>query len=360
MADAAAQLFTMLTLWMLLRGRHSHPWGYGLLAGLSFGLAFFIRHPQLPLGLAALSTVLILEKPLRYKLSLLLSFGLAALMTAIPDLTYHHTAFGGWLKTESTEWFLLSVNNMAQSFFSVFRQGILRREELGFLIPFAGVGGVLLWHRYRRALFVLMAGFLGVFGFHLCYAALRPRDLIAILPVLYLFTSYGFVAAWIWAMKKPRLVSSVSILCCLVFLFARTYRSLELPWRNDVITFGYVSRSQYQAFAELSSLIPENAIVASMLNSGAIALYAQRTAIHPAPWTSQDLHRVINHLHTTYRSFYVLDDGEEMAAVLASLQPVYRLEVQGTFELPFFAQGGGNLPQSAVLYLVRTQETTND
>ena len=39
MGDAAAQLFTMLTLWLLLRGARTRPTLHGLFAGLSFGAA---------------------------------------------------------------------------------------------------------------------------------------------------------------------------------------------------------------------------------------------------------------------------------------------------------------------------------
>ncbi|MBN1581078.1 MAG: glycosyltransferase family 39 protein [Anaerolineae bacterium] len=355
MADAAAQLFTLLTCWLLLRGRHTRPVVYGFLAGASFGMLYFIRHPQLPLGIAVLVTFFLLNKPLKHKLGLVLAFGLGAGLLAVPDLYYHHTVFGHWLTSESTEWFLLSVNNIGRSFFGILEAGILRREELGFVIPFVFVGLGVLWHRHHQAAGVLASGFLAVLVFHLCYAAIRPRDLIAILPLLYLCAAYGFVTVWKRFQSSPSLPRIIGIICCLVLLFARTSRSLELPWRKDVITFGYISRAQSRAFIRLNDLLPENAIVASMLNSGAIELYTGHTAVHPAPWSQQELDRWLDALDKRGIAFYLLSDGEELAPVLAQLELSYQIEFVARLNLPVFAYGGGNLPQSAVLYRIQAQ-----
>lgn len=54
MADAAAQTFSILTLLCLLRARRGDSLRWGALGGASFAMAYFVRHPQLPLGLAAL------------------------------------------------------------------------------------------------------------------------------------------------------------------------------------------------------------------------------------------------------------------------------------------------------------------
>ena len=92
--------------------------------------------------------------------------------------------FGCWLYSESTEWFLISGRNVGPSAFSVLEQGLLRREELGYLVPLVGLGIWRLWRRQRAPLAVLGGGSIAVFAFHLFYQALRPRDLIAILQAL--------------------------------------------------------------------------------------------------------------------------------------------------------------------------------
>jgi hypothetical protein len=355
MADAAAQLFTVLTLWLLLRACRGRTVLYGLLAGASFGAAYYVRHPQLPLGVAALAAGLYVARgarPLKSLLALLAPFALAAFLVAIPDLLYHKTIFGGWLRTESTEWFLMSIRNVGQSLFAALQHGLLRREELGFVAPFAVYGGWLLWRRHRWPAWVLAAGVSGVFVFHLCYAALRPRDLIAILPVLYLCAAYGFVAAWRWGQGRRTVAAALWLVGCAVLLSVRSYRTLAMPWREDVITFGHVSVAQRQALDELRTITPQDAVIASMLNGGAIELHAGRQAVHPAPWTADELFTWVDALSSLERPFYALDDGEEMAPVLERLASRYVLRPVETLDLPYFALGGGNLPRSAVLYRV--------
>jgi hypothetical protein len=195
-------------------------------------------------------------------------------------------------------------------------------------------------------------GTLAVFLFHLCYAALRPRDLIAILPVLYVCAAYGFVEAWRWCVARRSVAAALMLVCCAVLISVRSLRTLAMPWRQDVITFGHVSAAQRQAFETLREVTPSGAVVASMLNGGAIELHAGRQSVHPAPWTAAEMQIWTDALHARGHEFYVLDDGEEMGAVLARLADAYSLRLVTQLGLPYFAVGGGNLPRTAVLYQV--------
>jgi len=148
------------------------------------------------------------------------------------------------------------------------------------------------------------------------------------------------------------LAAALLLICCAILVSARSVRTLAMPWRDDVITFGHVSAGQRQAFERLHEMTPPNAVVGSMLNGGAIELHAGRQAVHPAPWTDAELQMWSQALHARRRPFYVLDDGEEMGAVLARLDDAYTLHPVGQLSLPYFALGGGNLPRTALLYRV--------
>lgn len=361
MADAAAQLFSVLTLWLLLRGGRARPVLHGALAGVCFAVAYWVRHPLLPLGAAAVSAALSssLSRARRVcdaRWALLIPFALAALIVALPDLVYHKVAYGGWLVSESSEWFLISARNTGRALSGVLQEGLLRREETGYLAPLILYGAWLLWRRHRRAAWVLGTGFLAVFAFHLLYEALRPRDLIAILPLLYFPAAYGWVNAWRRLCWRKTLGGAVLLFCLLVALFARSYQVLALPWRTGVTTFGHVPASQAREFVRLGGRTPENAVVGSMLNSGAIELHARRAAVHPTPWTDQELYAWTDALLDEGRPFYVLDDGEEMPPLLERLEAQYRLRPITTLGLPYFALGGGSLPRPARLYEVLPPE----
>jgi hypothetical protein len=371
MADAAAQLFTVLTLWLLLRGGRARTARaallHGALAGACFGAAYWVRHPLLPLGAAAVATLLFAElrqsretlssEEQRYTVqrprwALLGSFALAALLVALPDLVYHKTAYGGWLTSESSEWFLISARNVGRALSGVLQQGLLRREETGYLAPLVLYGAWLLWRLHRRAFAVLGAAFLAVFAFHLAYEALRPRDLIAVLPLLYLCAAYGWVSAWQRLRWRKTPGAAVLLVCLAVLLFARSTHVLSLPWRTDVTTFGHLPAAQAAVFERLGDLTPKTAVIGSMLNSGAIELYAGRTAIHPTPWTDQELYAWTDALLAQGRPFYLLDDGEEMPPLIERMEPRYRLQPVAVLGLPYFALGGGGLPRPARLYEV--------
>jgi hypothetical protein len=406
MADAAAQLFTVLTLWLLLRGGRARTIRavalHGALAGLSFGAAYWVRHPLLPLGAAAVAAALFgaLRVPLsrtrrgslfrsrrgstfrscrdhvstpsdaqdqdretwsrgehkstppRSWWVLLLAFALAALLVALPDLAFHKRAYGGWLTSESSEWFLISAKNVGRALSGVLQQGLLRREEIGYLAPLALYGVWLLWRLHRRAALVLGTAFLAVFAFHLLYEALRPRDLIAVLPLLYLCAAYGWVNAFRRLRWHKTPGAAVLLVCLSVLLFARSTHVLSMPWRSDVTTFGHVPATQADAFRQLGKLTPENAVIGSMLNSGAIELHADRIAVHPAPWTDAELYAWADALLSRGQPFYLLDDGEEMPPLIERIESRYLLQHVATLGLPYFALGGGGLPRPAHFYEV--------
>jgi len=102
----------------------------------------------------------------------------------------------------------------------------------------------------------------------------------------------------------------------------------------------------------LRALTPSNAVIGSMLNSGAIELHADRQAVHPAAWSQRELYVWVDALSLRGQPFYVLDDGEEMAPVLSRLEERYALRQVQALDLSYFAIGGGNLPRQAYLYLV--------
>jgi hypothetical protein len=388
MADAAAQLFTVLAMWLLLRavrvgGTPRAGVALGAVAGAAFGAAYLIRHPQLPLGVAAVAVAGLLARGRTAKavptngrlpgrslallgqrlpgwrrgMTLLLAFAGAALLVALPDLLYHRAVFGGWLHTESTEWFLISGRNVARSAFALLEGGVLRPEELGYLVPLLAVGAWRLWRRQRAALAVVGSGAVAVLAFHLFYEALRPRDLIPLFPVAYLCVAAGLWALWRWAARQRTLLAALCLLASAVLLGARSWETLAAPWRDDVITFGHVRAAQRAAFEDLRALTPADAVIGSMLNGGAIELHAGRGAVHPAPWREEELAVWVDALLAEGRPFYVLDDGEEMGPVLRTLvrwrlEGRYRLREVKTLNLPYFALGGGNLPRTAVLYRV--------
>jgi hypothetical protein len=88
MADAAAQLWTVLTLWLALRAsRSGQPVALGALTGICFGMAYLVRHPQLPLaaGVVAAAWLLWRDKGRRPAAAFLVAFGLSAAAGALPD-----------------------------------------------------------------------------------------------------------------------------------------------------------------------------------------------------------------------------------------------------------------------------------
>jgi len=135
-------------------------------------------------------------------------------------------------------------------------------------------------------------------------------------------------------------------------LLARSYRTLALPWRENVTTFGHVPAAQAREFARLGALTPENAVIGSTLNGGAIELLSDRTAIHPAPWSDDELYAWTDALLAKGRPFCLLDDGEEMPPLLERMSLRYRLQPISSLSLPYFALGGGGLPRPARLYQV--------
>jgi hypothetical protein len=141
-------------------------------------------------------------------------------------------------------------------------------------------------------------------------------------------------------------------LSLVVLLFARSAHTLGMPWRTDTTTFGHVSRDQAREYTRLGELTPENAVIGSMLNGGAIELHSDRQAIHPTPWTDEELYAWTDALLAEGRPFYLLDDGEEMPPLLERMSPRYRLSPVSSLSLPYFALGGGGLPRPARLYQV--------
>ncbi len=357
MADAAAQALSLLTLLCLVRARQNDSLPWNVLGGASLALAYFVRHPQIFVALAALPLLWDGALPARRRWHHLLAFGATALSCATPDLVYRTVTFGSPLAFESSEWSLISLRNVAPTFLAVLGDGLLRRAEFGYLAPLAIYGAYRQWRdRAQRPWAMMMfLSFGGVLLFHLCYSALRLRDLISLFPWLGIWTGRGIADLWRRASNVDgsavlrRIGAMVLILAA---LSARTGERLAMPWYPRVWTFGHVTQAERANYDRLAATLPADAVVGTGLNSGAVERYTGHETVRPSSWSHQEFVRFVRALALEGRPIYLLDDGEEMELFLARVRAGCTLRRLSEFDLPVFGLGGQHWKRPAVLYVL--------
>ncbi len=357
MADAAAAALAVATLLALVRAqrsdrvRHVLVWAAG--AGAALGAGYLVRHPQLPLALAALG-LLLGRQSWRVRLGALAVCGGTALLVALPDLGYHRALFGSPLIPESPEGYLLSVANLRATVGPMLAE-VLRRSEFGYLLPLTVYG---LARSVRRAddrvvAFTMLAGLIGVVGFNLAYVAVRLRDLIGIYPWLALWTARGAVDLCRVALaSRNRATVGLAVGAVVLAVAARTATISGLPGYPVWWTFGLVTAEQRTEFVRLGEALPADALVLTGLNSGAVERYAARSTLRPSRWTDDELRRFLAWAAEDGRPVYLLDDGEEAAAAMGRLGGLASLRRLGVFALQAHGIGGWPIEGGATLYRV--------
>jgi hypothetical protein len=359
MADAAAQLFTILTLLLLLRGVQKRYRAHALVAGLCFGAAYAIRHTQLAIGLCALVALLSLGRQgntARRRMEFVGLFGLAALLVAIPDLLYHQLVFGHFLTPESTELDLFSISHVAVTARLMWARA-MSRNELGYLSPLLVYGGYRMYVARRGQFLVLLSAVLAVLAVHLPYAALRFRDLLSLLPIALAWVGYGVADLWNripigrGVQSYRRHTGGVLILLALVLLpVLRTWHILPRPWGVYRGSFGYLTVEERNGFDALANHTTNQCVVGSSLNGGPIDLYARRQAFRPAFWSADEFDVFLQEMFLDGTNVYILDDGEALHANLAHARAHYRVTSIAELTVPLF---GDPERISSVLYQIR-------
>ena len=363
MADATAQLLTTLTVLCALRARRGRLWQvwlWGALAGLAFSGAYWVRHTQLLLAVPLLlAAVLWGERQWRRRLTFLMPCAVVALVVALPDIIYRHAVFGSIFTPESPEAYLFGVDHVGHTALLML-DSALRRAEFGFVALFIGYGVYRLAREDGRVLAVLLTTVAAVLAIHLPYAPLRWRDLLSIAPLLALLAAYGLVAlAWrAWALARSSSggdwVAVTMTVLVLIALSVRTRPMLARLFAPHRASFGYLYARQRRAFDELAALVPEDAVVGSTLNGGAVELYTGRAAVHPAPWTADEFVRFVHLMAAEGRAVYLLDDGVEMQPTLETAHERLSVSPVGELFLPYYLAGGDSRDRFVVLYLVQT------
>jgi hypothetical protein len=351
MADAAATALGLALLVGLVRARRTDALGWSVMAGAAWGLTYDVRHPQILLGMAALPALLASPWPWGRRLAHIALFGGAALLLATPDLVYHARVLSSPWATESGEWALISWRHIGGTLRALGAGDALRRNEWGYLWPLVLVG---VWKQLRLRderwlAAVLWAGFGPVLLFHLFYQALRLRDLLPLFPWLALLAARGVAALWTWA-RRSRVRRWAAVVALAMTLSARAAHTLTLPWVAGVSVFGHMTVEQRAAFAALDEALPDGAVVATGLSSGAVERYARHLALRPAAWTKDEWRRFASALVGEGYALYALDDGEEMAAWCAGTGDCSRAELVGSFAIPTFGLGGQDAGRLAGLW----------
>lgn len=354
MADVSAQLFSALTVGLAWLGAARARRRYLVAAGLALGIAYWARHTQLAMALPALAP-LALAGPRRSP-STRLSDGAAylgaSLLGALPDLCHHAAVLGSPFRPESKELALYALGAVPATTALVVREWLARRELL-LLAPFLLAGALALVRRNRRTAVVLVLWLVGLWAVQAPYSSLRLRDLLPVLPALALTAGYGLALALERAFAWRREAATLLALATVALLWLRTADTALLPWRRSFNNFGYLWSSQCQEFSALQARLEPNAVVGATLNSGAVDLYAGRDTFLPARWPPGDLRRFLLRLNEEGRPTYLLDDGLEMAAVLADVRAYARVSPVATLRLvPYYTPDGGSELKDVVLYRV--------
>jgi hypothetical protein len=124
------------------------------------------------------------------------------------------------------------------------------------------------------------------------------------------------------------------------------------PLASGFYTFGYLNAEQRAALGRLGEITPPGAVIGASLNSGAVDLYAGRAAVRPAAWTAAEFHRFLAAMRAEGRTVYLLDDGVELAPVVARLEREGRLEAITRLPGVYFEPTGGSSNLDLILYRV--------
>lgn len=345
MADASVQLFTVLTVFFILRGMRRGNWVHAALGGFCFGWAYFVRHTQLVLGLCALLAVLVVGRERltwKERWTFLGVFGLAAFLVAIPDLLYHHFVFGHFLRPESTELDLFSLTSVRATAGLMWGR-LLSANEFGYLSPLIVYGAYRMAVERRGQFLTVLTAVLAILAIHLPYAALRLRDLLSLFPLVTACAAYAVVdvAKRISLRQDPfsyrRKIATLGILLALLLLPTwRTWAILPRPTRSHSASFGYVSAEERRAFDLLANNTLQGSVVGSSLNGGPIDLYAGRDAFRPAFWRMDELDLFLQEMFRDGRTVYILDDGEALKPCLDHVKAHYESVPVTRLSVPLF------------------------
>lgn len=342
MADTQALVFSTLAFYAALRVHRGGGWQWALLAGVLWGAAYEVRHTQLVIGFGLVLLVFLSRARAR---NLALMFG-TALVVALPDLWYHHAYLGNWLEPESQEIALFAFNAILPSLAAI-GQGAFAAAEFGWLVLFALSGVVLYARRARAENYALLLWFAAALLLQLPYAALRLRDLIPQFPILAFYSTFGIVALagmlgarnGIWASAGAALVIFLALVLCL----ARVWNTLPRVFLPAPPRFGAMTQAQRASFDAIARLTPANAVIGASLNSGALDLYARRSAFRPADWCSavrcDALDDFLAITQGEGRTVYILEDNAALSAVLDRLRKTHRVALAAELDVPLFGDG---------------------
>jgi hypothetical protein len=357
MADAAAQLFTILTLLFTLRamrlieGRRRQAAASLIIAGASFACAYWVRHTQLVLALP-IALALLLPMRRRKASALKVAWPLAlvfavSLIAAIPDITYRVRVFGGLLATETSELPSMHLRYAGPVAWETLRSSLVA-GEWGFLFPFALYGGYLLARWHPRATAVLGSAFFAILLVHLPYRFLRLRDLLSAFPLFDLAVAYGAVMLVRRARnlgRQPRCharlgrgLLPVAVISWVVLSLALArWAMLDDLWKPGWASFGFVRAEQRAAFDRMSALTPPEGIVGASLNAGAVTMYTGRDTVRPYDtWTEKDWLTFLEAMQARHRPVYLLDDGNLMSDFIDKQRVRLRVTPIEELEIPLF------------------------
>ena len=365
MADAAAQLLTVWTVWIWLRALRASSiarrYLWAAVAGSSFGLAYLVRHTQLVLALAVGVLLSTSSAHKRHRWLTLVAFAAGALLFAVPDLLYHQWVMGDWLRPESLELrhfalqFMLPMAKRALG-------DLLAAREFLYVAPLVAYGAVWHYRQDRRTWAALVAWAVGVLLIHLPYEALRLRDLLSLFPVLCLWAGYGVaglwqvIQAWQVRLRAPWFMSGlVSMWILAGLLWLRTGRTLGLVCAPDLNAFGRLNAYQRAGFARIAENVPEAAWIGSSLNSGALELHSRLAAFRPAVWQKAELYTFLDRALSRGVPLYFLEDGLDMYRPLEAVRQRYEVWFAGLYDVPFYHTAGGSTGGMVRLYRVEAR-----
>ena len=365
MADASAQLLTVLTLLFALRGMRQLESGrLGLLsfvvAGISFAWAYWTRHTQLVLALPVLLAIVLGSQADRNKstgrriASLVLplvAFSAATLLAAVPDIVYRWRVFGGIFATETTELPLMGLQHIGPVAVQMLRDSLVS-GEWGYLFPLAIYGGYTCARQQRRQALVLGGAVAAVLLVHLTYHSLRLRDLISLFPLVDLAVAYGAVtlvqhARTFVSDRRARAGSGMrlgvaflavaAIAWVILSLSMSRWAMIDNVWKPGWASFGYMRADNRAAFDRLAQLTEPDAIIGASLNAGAVMMYTGRDAIRPYDsWTGEEWAIFLAAMRDSGHPVYLLDDGGLMAEFIAQEQTRHRLTPIEELRVPLF------------------------